>query len=193
MLPELLQQASLFHLLYHLDIDLAKQIQQKRCPYCNSSLHFSNYERKPRGGPENIPDEYLIRFSLCCSNKDCRRRALPASCRFMGRKIYWGCVVVVVMALKLNRPEGASARKVMELLGISRQTFKRWIEYFRDEFPKSSVWQRLRGRVISGVRDDELPGSLLNHFIDTFISAEKGLVACFTFLATGQMDCIQTI
>ena len=54
MLGGLVKKASLFQLLYKIDLDLAKQYQHKRCPFCNGPLHFANYERKPHGGPENI-------------------------------------------------------------------------------------------------------------------------------------------
>ena len=187
MLPELLQKVSLFHLLHRIDIDLAKELQEGRCPYCTGPLHHSNYERKPRGGPVEIPDEYLIRFSFCCGNGNCRRRSLPPSCLFMGRKVYWGCVILVVMTLRQNRPDGASARKIKELFGISRKTLKRWIAYFRDEFPIGIQWQRLRGRVDSSVRNSALPGDLVNYFLKNFDSPDQGIIACLRFLASGQM------
>lgn len=187
MLPELLQKVSLFRLLHRIDIDLAKQLQQGRCPYCNGALHQSNYERKPRGGPDKIPDEYLIRFSFCCGNENCRRRSLPPSSLFMGRRVYWGCVILVVMTLKQNRPAGASARKIKKLFGISRKTLKRWLAYFRDEFPASVQWQRLRGRVASAVRNGALPGGLVNYFLKNSESTDQGIVACLRFLASGQM------
>lgn len=187
MLPELLQKVSLFHLLHRIDIDLAKELQDGRCPHCTGPLHHSNYERKPRGGPAKIPDEYLIRFSFCCGNWNCRRRSLPPSCLFMGRKVYWGCVILVVMTLRQNRPDGTSARKVKELLGISRKTLKRWILYFRDEFPISVQWQRLRGRVDSTVRNTALPGDLVNYFLKNVDSPDQGIIACLRFLASGQM------
>jgi hypothetical protein len=188
MLPELIQKVSLFHLLHRIDIDLAKQHQQGRCPYCNGPLHYSNYERKPRGGPDKIPDEYLIRFSLCCGNVHCRRRSLPPSCLFMGRRVYWGCVILVVMSLRQNRPDGASARKIRELFAISRKTLKRWIAYFRDEFPVSTQWQRLRGRLASTVSNDELPAGLVTYFLNNFKSPQQALIACLKFLASEPID-----
>ncbi len=145
MLPELLQKVSLFRVLYHIDADLSAQQQQNRCPYCNGPLHQSNYGRKPRGGPDNIPDNYMIRHSLCCGREACRQRTLPPSCRFMGRRVYWSCVILVLMAFRQNRADGASARKLMELFEIDRNTFRRWIEYFRDQFPVSAQWKALRG------------------------------------------------
>ena len=184
MLAELVQKVSLFHLLHLIDIDLAKKLQQGRCPYCNGPLHHSNYERKPRGGPDNIPDEYLIRFSFCCANEHCRRRCLPSSCLFMGRRVYWGCVILVVMSLKQNRPDGPSARKIKEMFGISRKTLKRWMSYFRDEFPASMQWQQLRGRLAATVSNHELPAELINYFLKNFPSPQQALIGCLKFLAS---------
>ena len=185
MLPELLQKSSLFSLLYRIDTDLANQHREEGCPFCDGLLHQANYQRKPRGGPENLPEEHMIRRSLCCSQENCRRRTLPPSCLFMGRRVYWGGVILVVMTLRQNRPEGASTIRLMRMFGISRKTLFRWIAYFRDEFPISTQWQRLRGRVNSSVRDTSLPGGLLDYFIRHADSAEKGLVHCLGFLATG--------
>ena len=185
MLPELLQKSSLFSLLHRIDRDLASQCREKRCPFCGGPLNQANYERKPRGGPEDLPEEYLIRQSLCCSRENCRRRTLPASCLFMGRRVYWAGVILVIMALRQNRPNGASTIKLMRMFGISRKTLFRWIDYFREEFPISAQWQRLRGRVHASVRNSELPGGLLRYFIRYADSAEEGLVRCLRFLATG--------
>jgi hypothetical protein len=184
MLSELLEKASLFHILHRIDTDLCKKLHQKGCPHCGGPLHQANYERKPRGGPKNIPDEYLIRQSLCCGRPECRRRALPQSCLFMGRRVYWGCVILVVITLKQNRPHSASARRIQEMFGISRQTLKRWIEYFRDEFPESMQWQRLRGRLASTVSNNKLPAELVHYFLKNFQSPQQALIGCLQFLAS---------
>ena len=188
MLAELLKKASLFRILHRIDTDLCSQLRQKRCPYCGGPLHQSNYERKPRGGPETIPDEYLIRQSLCCGRPECRRRSLPASCLFMGRRVYWGCVILVVMALKQNRPHATSARRIKEMFGISRKTLKRWIAYFRDEFPASIQWQRLRGRLASTVSNTALPAGLINYFVEIFQSPQQAIIGCLRFLASEPID-----
>ena len=183
MLSELLEKVSLFRILHRIDTDLCNQLRQKGCPYCGGPLHQSNYERKPRGGPDNIPDDYLMRQSLCCGWADCRRRTLPASCLFMGRRVYWGCVILVVMTLKQNRVDGASARKIKAMFGISRKTLKRWMAYFRDQFPASMQWQRLRGRVASTVSNNELPAELVHYFLKNFQSPQQALIGCLKFLA----------
>lgn len=184
MIPELLQKTSLFSLLHRIDVDLAGQHQQKRCPYCGGPLHQANYQRKPRGGPEEIPEGCLIRLSLCCAREECRRRSLPPSTLFMGRRVYWGCVILVVMTLRQRRVEGFSANEVKRLFGVTEKTLIRWVAYFRDEFPFSAQWQRLRGRVSPLVRDSQLPGSLVEFFLLHSESEEKGIIACLHLLAT---------
>ncbi len=90
------------------------------------------------------------------------------------------------MTFRENRLGGASARKLRELFGITRNTLKRWAEYFRDEFPVSAQWRRLRGRIVACITDDLLPGSLVSYFFDNFPTHEQGLIACLKFLASGQ-------
>jgi hypothetical protein len=102
----------------------------------------------------------------------------------MGRLVYWGCVILVVMTLRQDRADGVSANKLRRLLGVTRKTLNRWTAYFRDVFPRSAQWQRLRGRVSSWVRDNELPGALLRFFLLNRESPEKGLIACLYSLAT---------
>ena len=184
MLPELIQKASLFSLLHRIDMDLVRHHQQGGCSYCSGPLHQANYMRKPRGGPDGIPEECLLRLSLCCGREGCRRRSLPPSVRFMGQRVYWGCVILVVMTLRQGRPDGMSANKLKKLFGVTRLTIKRWVAYFRDVFPISARWQRLRGRVSSSVRDSDLPGALVKFFLLTSESPDKGLTACLHFLAT---------
>ncbi len=185
MLKELSQKTSLFSVLHRIDLDLANQCRQKGCPHCGGPLHQANYERKPRGGPDNLPQEYMIRQSLCCGRKNCRKRTLPPSCLFMDRRVYWTCIILLVMALRQNRPQGASAIEIMKIFGICRRTLFRWIAYFREEFAQSEKWQRLRGRVTSLVEDCRLPASLLEHFLQHNNNQQEGLVACIHFLATG--------
>ncbi len=101
----------------------------------------------------------------------------------MGRRVYWGCVILVVTALRQKRPEGASAGKLQRMFAIPRKTLVRWFAYFREEFPTSAKWQRLRGRVVPSVEDRRLPGSLLECFLGEKESAQSALVGCLQFLA----------
>jgi hypothetical protein len=70
------------------------------------------------------------------------------------------------------------------MFGISRKTLKRWIEYFRDEFPVSLQWQRLRGRLASTVSNNKLPAQLVHYFLKNFQSPQQALIGCLQFLAS---------
>jgi hypothetical protein len=183
MISKLLSDAKLFYLLYLIDLDLAEQCRKLRCPYCGSVLHFARYTRKPRGGPNNLPDEYMIRHGLCCSAENCRRRTLPASCLFMGRRVYWRCVILVVMALHQQRPKGASIYRLRKMFDIDHKTIRRWLAYFRQVFPSSAKWKSLRGLVGPKLNERRLPGSLLVYFSKQTENQIEALVACLRFLA----------
>lgn len=184
MISKLLSDANLFYLLSLIDLDLAEQCRKLRCPYCGSVLHFARYTRKPRGGPNNLPDKYMIRHSLCCSADNCRSRTLPASCLFMGRRVYWSCVIVVVMALHQQRPKGASIYRLRRMFDIDHKTICRWIAYFRQVFPSSAQWKSLRGLVIPNLDVKRLPGSLWAFFLKQISDQQHALIVCLKFLAT---------
>jgi len=182
-LPELLQKPSLFILLLKLDQDLAAACQAQRCPHCGSRLDRADYMRKPGGGSDAIDEQCKKRLSLCCSNPDCRRRTLPPSTRFDGRRVYWRCAILVVMALRQNRLDSYSIGKLQRMFGISRTTIKRWIQYFQQVFPASAQWQRLRGLVIARVGNTNLPGDLLQYFLDCHKAPLIALINCLIFMA----------
>ena len=184
MLSEILRITRLFQVLYVFDQQLANKAKENGCPFCGDILDWANYSRKPRGELCNVPDEYLVRFSLCCRNRNCRHRTMPPSCRFFGRKVYWSCVILVTMALKQNRPTGQSAIKLQRMFDISRHTITRWIRYFREIFPATDQWKSLRGKVNGTIEDSQLPSNLLNYFIDYCRSEEKGMARCLKFLAS---------
>lgn len=183
MLLQFLRSVTFFDFLHRIDQDLAEQARGQRCPCCGGPLHLASYQRKPRGGPANLPEHYFVRLSLCCGSSGCRRRVLPPSSLFFGRRVYWSAVILVVTTLRQQRTMGFSARKCKELFGITHPTLLRWMSWFRNLFPRSDLWLRLRGRVSPMISDKELPGSLLKHFIRVYGSAQRGLIGCLTFLA----------
>ncbi len=185
MLPELLQNVSLFRTLHRIDQDLALACQQAGCPFCHSPLHKASYARKSRGGPNNIPVEFSIRLSLCCSGEDCRRRVLPPSCLFLGRKVYWGAAILIVMTMRQRKTGRAGINMLARKFDVARNTVVRWIHYFRDVFPKSPQWQRLRGLVPPQISSHNLPGNLLEHYLNSHTSSAGGLINCLQFLASG--------
>lgn len=184
MLPELLQKSKLFSILYQIDLDLAQKCRENGCPFCGGALHQANYSRQPWGAPKDIADEQMIRQSLCCARQGCRKRTLPPSCLYFGRKKYWSAVILVVMALRQNKHQRAICIKLMRLFAISYKTILRWRDWFRDIFPTTRQWIRLRGRVSASIDSSLLPAGLLDYFLHTHESAEAALVGCLAFLAS---------
>jgi hypothetical protein len=185
MLSELLQKANLFHLLFQLDLDLASKCRLSDCPFCGGKLHQSNYVRKPRGGPPLVAEQYLLRHSFCCAAPGCRRRVLPGSCRFWGRRVYWAAVILVVTALGQGRTSGFSANKLSRLFGIDRKTICRWKVYYREHFPQTPLWRKLRGKVGADIKDSEVCAGLVGCFINQFGSQELAIAQCLQILASG--------
>jgi hypothetical protein len=142
---KLLLRASLHGVLWRIDQDLAAQCKAARCP-CGGRLDVANYPRKPRGGPE-LPAEQMLRLSFCCAAESCRRRSTPPSTRFLGRRVYFGAVVVV-----LSRLAGRCTRRLLaklrSLVGdVSERTVERWLRWWREVFPATAAFAELRGRV----------------------------------------------
>ncbi len=186
MLSELLINKSLFFHLYEYDKQIAKQCRKNPCPYCGETLHFANYFRKPRGEPNGVPENYFVRFSLCCGAEGCRRRVTPPSCRFLGRKIYWFPVIVcVVFDMQNPNKESIGLEKLPIVFRPSRNTLGRWLDFFRHIFPSSGQWVSIRGQVPASVKNDELPIGLLNYFSKVKSNLKKALISCLKFLSQG--------
>lgn len=185
MLLNLLSQVTLFDALFSLDAQFARECQERGCPFCGGRLDKATYPRKPRGGPPALPEEYCRRLGLCCAKEGCRRRTLPPSCLFMGRRIYLCAAIIVSCVLRQQRPPGATVRELSELLGVSPQTLRRWLDYFLTAFPACAAWQRLRGLLSPKVHNDQLPGSLLATFLEGAKDPHKALIRCLHFLALG--------
>jgi len=182
MLPEAIQRESLFALLHQIDVDLAESTQARGCPYCDSGrLHKASYSRQPRGGPPNIPEDYLTRLSLCCDK--CRKRTLPLSVLFWGRRVYWGVVIIVVTTLRQQRAEGFCADKIREMFGVSILTLKRWLTYFRDIFPLSEIWKRLCGMFMPPVAPESIPLAVLESLGLARDDPQTILVKCLRLLS----------
>ncbi len=182
MLTEIFQKATLFCLLFKIDKDLSERVQKAGCPHCGGPLHYSNYPRKPRGGPNGLPDKYLVRFSLCCGRENCRRRTIPPSCRFNGRRVYWHAVMLMVLTLRQGRSAGKTAEKFQKLFNMTRNTVARWIAWYREFFPSTPTWQRIRGLVDPAVRNDNLPADLVSHHIAQYLCPGEGLISCLKIL-----------
>jgi hypothetical protein len=159
---DLLRDASFLELLRRMDVDLAEETRLAGCP-CGGVLHFARYRRKPRGGPENLPRECSVRESFCCSQDGCRRRSTPPSVLFLGRRVFFGLVVVLVPILR----EGLTPRRFRRLekqLAVSRRTVRRWQRWWRESLPSTRFWRGARAELALGTSEASLPGSLLMAF-----------------------------
>ncbi len=87
-----------YQFLFHIDQEMANEAQSDGCAYCGDKLHVARYPRKPRGLRCALDESYELRLSFCCARDGCRRRCTPPSVRFLGRKVYLGIIVILVMA-----------------------------------------------------------------------------------------------
>lgn len=163
MWQKLLHDSSFFLLLLRFDCELAEEVRAGRCPYCGSPLHSARYQRKARGVPAGLPADYERRESLCCSAEGCRRRVLPPSLRFFGRRVYMGPVFVLVSAMIGGITEKRAA-VLRELVGVSMRTLARWRTWWRNAFPSTVFWRAARARFLPPVDHLRLPASLLERF-----------------------------
>lgn len=148
----------LSQLLEKIDTEVFDEVRSKGCLLCGGKLHRSDYERKPRGGPQ-----WDVRFSLCCAKEGCRKRNTPPSVRFMGRRVYAGLVVVLVSAMVHGlKPE--RVKLLREALGIDRRTLARWRQWWLVTFLESSFWREARARFMPPLCLQTMPLSLCLSF-----------------------------
>jgi len=159
---ELLHDASFFELLRRMDVDLAESTRSMGCP-CGGVLHSARYRRKPRGGPRSLPRECSVRESFCCSVDGCRRRSTPPSVLFLGRKVFYGVVVVLVPILRAGLTP-RRFRRLAKQLAVSRRTVRRWQRWWRETLPSTRLWRGARAELALGASEASLPGSLLMAF-----------------------------
>lgn len=185
MLQESLQRASLFVLLHRIDVDLAQATRERGCPFCGGPLHRATFMRKPRGGPSDLDEAFSVRLGLCCAR--CRRRTLPPSVLFWGRKVYWGVVILVLTTLHQQRTRGYSARRIQRLFGVARPTLVRWAAYFREVFAHTRRWRAFRARLpgAGGPQAKELPAALVGWFVRSRDGPDEALVGCLRALVPG--------
>jgi hypothetical protein len=149
-----------FARLEKIDEMIAATVAAGRCPHCDGPLHQANYQRKPRGGLVATEGEsFTRRHSLCCGRRGCRKRALPPSLRFLGRRVYLEVVVVLasVMAQTLATASAAAAAS-----GVPLRTLRRWGCWWRDVFPRLRMWAELRARFVPPPPEEtDLPRSLV--------------------------------
>ena len=151
----------LLQFLEHCDANLAEECRQEGCVRCGGRLHRANFRRKPRGGVEAEGEVY--RYSFCCDRDGCRKRHTAASVRFLGRRVYWGFVVVLVSAMRHGLTPGRM-RTIRENLGVDRRTLERWREWWLEHFVQRGFWKAARARFMPSLCESTLPLSLCESF-----------------------------
>jgi hypothetical protein len=161
MVPDLRLNLECFERLMAWDEELARQVAAARCPHCGGPLHRANYQRKPRGGLlAEAGEAFRLRHSLCCGREGCRKRSLPPSLRFLGRRVYLETVVLLAtMVVQLV----AALRDACAHTGVPRRTLRRWQAWWQEVFPSSRAWVEAAARFAPPPPDDsELPQSLVS-------------------------------
>ncbi len=179
MYQALLKDSRFIELLLKLDAVTAAEAKGTGCS-CGGRLHRANYERKARGGPAVGP-ECAIRLSFCCATEGCRRRSTPPSLRFLGRKVFFAVVVLLVPVLR-DGPTPERLSRLCKEFSVSSRTVRRWCRFWREVFVTSRVWSAARGRFAVPVEIATMPRSM----VDAFPGSPADQVVSVLRLVTGQ-------
>lgn len=164
MYQALLADARFHRLLLAIDDAIAADCRAAGCLECGGVLHSARFRRKPRGRPAGLPagpdgaDDQ--RRSFCCAVEGCRKRATPASVRFLGRKVYLATVVTLVSAMQHGAR--AARRQLSDRLGVSRRTVARWREWWLCVFAAGRFWKAASAALMPPADPARLPLSLLD-------------------------------
>jgi hypothetical protein len=169
MLPARGLDREFFARLVRMDVEIAGAVAAARCQHCGGPLHQGNYQRKPRGGLiAGAGEAFTVRYSLCCGRRGCRKRALPPSVRFLGRRVYLEVVVVLAVAFvqAVGRAVAAS--------GVPRRTLQRWGSWWREAFSRLPTWAALRARFAPPPpAESDLPRSLYVRIGSDLLRADR--------------------
>lgn len=159
-MPNIALGEEFFSQVLAMDAELCRRVAAGGCPRCGGPLHQAHYARKPRGGTFAAAGEaFSLRHSLCCGREGCRKRTLPPSFRFLGRRIYLEAVVLLASAAV---QVALTLRAASIATGVPGWTLRRWGSWWRGAFARSTTWRQLRARLRPPPPDEEqLPRSLI--------------------------------
>ena len=83
--------------------------------------------------------------------------------RFLGRRVYFG-VVVLLMTVLCHGVTERRAAALRQELGVGRRTLEGWRSWWREALVASAFWRGERGRFVPELEVGGLPGSLLERF-----------------------------
>ncbi len=158
--------------LVAIDAEHAEQVRRGGCPECGGALDHADYPRKPRGELGEAACGYERRCSFCCRVDGCRKRATPASLRFLGRKVY--IAVLVVVASAAGRSLSLTGRgRPRQVQGVPVRTVRRWLDWWQTVFALGAFWSEAKAFFAIPVEVGELPASLLARFGVGDVALEK--------------------
>jgi hypothetical protein len=160
------------------DRDLAASARAARCWLCGGALHSASYDRKLRGCPGGLGQEYAERFSFCCAVNGCRKRTTPLSLRILGRRVYLATMVTLISTMQLGTTPCRLAR-LSVVAGIDRRTLARWRAWWRSNFSDSPFAAVARAAMATPINIAALPVSLLDRFAG---DVREQLIALLRFL-----------
>jgi hypothetical protein len=184
MCQRVLNDGAFYRLLLRVDEDMAAAERTQRCRVCGAAMHVGHFARKPRGVPAGVGEDYRKRFSFCCANRECRKRRMPPSVRFLGPKVYPFAVVVLISAMRCGATP-VRMRYLHELVGVSRHTVTRWRRWWREMLPETRFWRGACGTLMPPVVVEELPASLLERFTGTCTERLLSLLRWLSPISTG--------
>ena len=180
MCHKLIEDARFFQILQQFDEDIAAETQPQGCE-CHGKLHRADYPRKPRGCLKTYEEAFSRRFSFCCDQEGCRKRKTPPSIRFLGRKVYLFCIVILATAMQ----QGVTPKRLSQLkqiLGVSRRTLRRWRKWWQQAFRHSPFFKAARGLFAKELNELNLPLTLLDAF-GWFENPQAALIQLLQLLA----------
>lgn len=161
-----------FSMLLEIDQKLAQKTREKGCPRCGGRLHSATYPRKPRG-LLGCGNQMYRRLSFCCSQ--CRKRELPPSVRFLGRKVYVGSVVILAMSKECLQAAAFS---------VCRQTLRRWRAFWNAALDRtSSFWKKAQCFLSSGFEWNGTPIPIVEFFWKKSENNEHWFSDCLSFFS----------
>src|SRR5260370_29120665 len=83
----------------------------------------------------------------------------PPSLRFLGRKVFFGMLVLLLPVLR-DGPTPERLNRLCETFAVSARTVSRWRRFCRETFVTSRVWQAVRGRFSGPVSEGAIARAL---------------------------------
>lgn len=163
MWQQVLRSITFHERLLELDKELARKAAAQGCGVCGKTLHSADYPRTARGTPAEAVPRIEIRYSFCCSGRDCRKRMTPPSVRFLDRRRFVS-VLVVLAVVVTEGVTGARLRRLRQELDLDRRTLERWRTWWKNQVPRTDWWHRVRSLLSYPVEDGRLPGELIGRF-----------------------------